>query len=127
MASATVKVVGLNPILRKLGEGGKVSDNEKATILKEAAIATGQSLRPTVPRHTGASVAKLQVIARPASAKVTLPQIPLRFVDLGTKRKDGSRRIRSRRFMAKERRKVPPRLRSGVEKAVNRLFRWWHS
>lgn len=126
MASATVKVVGLNPILRKLGEGGKVSDHEKEVILREAGMATATSLRPTVPRLTGASVSKMALVATPVMAKVTLPQIPLRFIDLGTKTKSGGVHIRARRFMAKERRKVPPRLRQGVEKAVTRLLRWWH-
>lgn len=125
MASATVKVVGLNPILRKLGEGDKVTDQEKASIMREAAVATATSLRPTVPRLTGASVSRMNVVANDNRAKVTLPAIPLRFVDLGTKRATGGVRIRARRFMAKERRKVPPRLRAGVEKAVNRLLRWW--
>lgn len=125
MASATVKVVGLNPILRKLGDGGRVTDNEKATIMRQAAVLTATSLRPTVPRLTGASVSKMAVVANDNRAKVTLPAIPLRFVDLGTKRAGGGVRIRARRFMAKERRKVPPRLRDGVNRAVNRLLRWW--
>lgn len=126
MASATVKVVGLNPILKKLGEGGRVTDGERAQILREAGQETATSLRPTVPRLTGASVAKMAMVATPTSAKVSLPAFPLRFPDLGTKRKSGGVRIRARRFMAKERRKVPPRLREGVSKAVNRLLRWWH-
>lgn len=125
MGSATVKHVGLNPILRKLGEGGRITDNEKTTIMREAAVLTATSLRPTVPRLTGASVSKMAVVASPNRAKVTLPALPLRFVDLGTKRRTGGWRIRPRRFMAKERRKVPPRLRDGVQRAVNRLFRWW--
>jgi ribosomal protein S30 len=125
MASATVKVVGFNPILRKLGEGGRVTDEEKASIMRAAAVETAGSLRPTVPRLTGASVSKMTVVANDNRAKVTLPAIPLRFVDLGTKRRGGGVRIRARRFMAKERRKVPPRLRDGVNRAVNRLLRWW--
>lgn len=125
MGSATVKVVGFNPILRKMGEGGRVTDDEKATIVRQAAVLTASSLRPTVPRLTGASVSKLAVVVSPGMAKVTLPSYPLRFVDLGTKRAGGGVRIRARRFMAKERRKVPPRLRDGVSRAVNRLLRWW--
>lgn len=125
MASATVKLVGLAPVLRKLGEGTKVTDDERAEILKKAAIETATHLRPTVPRHSGASVAKMQVVARPFSSKVTMPAIPLRFVDLGTKRKNGGVRIRPRRFMAKEKRQVPPRLRGLVERSKESILNWW--
>jgi ribosomal protein S30 len=126
MSSATLKVVGFGSILKKLGEGGKVTDNEKSEILKQTGVETAVSLRPTVPRLTGASVSKMAMVATPTTAKITVPSYPLRFVDLGTKAKSGGVHIKARRFMAKERRKVPPRLREGVSKAVTRLLRWWH-
>ena len=141
MSTATVKVVGLNALLKKL-DATQLIEPEKTALLKEAADQTKESLRPTVPRATGASVSKLAAVATPAMAKVTLPRYPLIFLEAGSQYNDtgaarvhkrktaaqwkaGRYRITPRRFLTKERTRVRKRLIDLIGKMKQRVEKRW--
>jgi len=143
MSSATVKVVGFDAILRKLD--ATIVEPEKEHILREAALQTMASLKPTLPRLTGASVARVRAAVNPNQAAVLLPRYPYIFLEAGSqyphvlnakgnrihRRKTaaqwraGTYRIRPRRFLRNERTKTRRRLVDLVQKMKQRIERRW--
>lgn len=140
MSSATVKVVGLDKLLKKLDV--TLVEKDLEDVLKDGTKETKDSLNPTLPRRTGMSASKIDMEVKKTSGAVKIPRYPFIFLEGGSQYNDsggtrvhrrktskqwkaGRYRILPRRFLARERRKVPPRLKVLVAEKGKRIERRW--
>lgn len=142
MSSATVKVVGVEKLLKKL-DMQTIVEPERKQLLATAASQTKSSLGPTLPRRSGASASQLTARLRNSESwSVDVPRVPFIFLEAGSQyhegagprkhvrktaaqRRAGRYRIKPMRFMSRERARVRKRLAELILRMKQDIEKQW--
>lgn len=116
--AATVKVVGVEKLLKKL-DADKLAGPEKSRIIQATARFAQGQLETRVPRRSGTLANSMRLQSSPDSARLSLGAFYGRFQEFGT------RYVRRRRFMARTIGAARKELRRLVEEAKSNIERKW--